>query len=55
VNRREFATLLTGGAAAWPVVARAQQPAMPMIGFMSGRSPAESEYLVRAFRTGLND
>ena len=46
IRRREFITLLGGAAVAWPVVAWAQQPAMPVIGFMSGRSPAESEYLV---------
>ena len=55
IRRREFITLLGGAAVAWPVVAWAQQPAMPVIGFMSGRSPAELEYLVKAFRTGLNE
>jgi putative ABC transport system substrate-binding protein len=53
MRRREFLGVLSGAAAAWPLVAQAQQTAMPVIGFMSGRSPEDSAYVLSAFRQGF--
>ena len=53
MTRREFTTLLAGATVAWPLVASAQQPAIPVIGYLNGGSPGPLAHMTAVFRQGL--
>jgi putative ABC transport system substrate-binding protein len=55
MRRRDFITLLGGAAAAWPILAQAQQASIPVVGFVDPGSAAERAPQVAAFRKGLSD
>jgi hypothetical protein len=53
MRRRDFIKVISGAAAAWPFVARAQRPALPVVGFLNSASAGQFAGLVRAFKQGL--
>ena len=55
IGRRQFISAVAGSAVAWPLVARAQQPALPVVGFLTSRTREQAGYLVAALLAGLKE